>query len=85
LTGQILLNQIATQSGYLIVPQDGLEPPAYALGAKLFPKKDWGILQFVYVNPDKNIIIVRLGTSRGGLEWDEWKVIFSSLAQALDE
>lgn len=41
--------------------------------------------QFVYVNPDKKIIIVRLGTSLGGLEWDEWKVIFSSLAQALDE
>ncbi len=41
--------------------------------------------QFVYVNPDKKIIIVRLGTSRGGLEWDEWKVIFSSLAQVLEE
>ncbi len=36
--------------------------------------------QFVYVNPAKNIIIVRLGTSRGGLEWDEWKAVLADLA-----
>ena len=41
-----------------------------------------GILgQFVYVNPAKNIIIVRLGRSRGGLSWKEWNEVFTYLAE----
>jgi len=36
--------------------------------------------QFVYINPVENLIIVRLGTSRGGLEWDEWQEVFATLA-----
>jgi CubicO group peptidase (beta-lactamase class C family) len=28
--------------------------------------------QFVYVNPDHDVIIVRLGTSRGAISWDGW-------------
>ena len=36
--------------------------------------------QFVYVNPAEDVIVVRLGNSRGGLEWDEWKTILASIA-----
>ncbi len=47
------------------------------------PGKDFmaeGILgQFVYVNPEKDIIIVRLGKKEGDADW--WTV-FTSLAQA---
>jgi len=37
--------------------------------------------QFVYVNPAENVIIVRLGTSRGGLDWDEWLAVLAALAE----
>ncbi|MCP4420389.1 MAG: serine hydrolase [Chloroflexi bacterium] len=40
--------------------------------------------QFVYVNPAENLIIVRLGTSRGGLEWDEWKTVLAGLAAQVE-
>ena len=41
-----------------------------------------GILgQFIYVNPVKNVIIVRLGENRGGLSWKEWKEVFVDLAE----
>jgi CubicO group peptidase (beta-lactamase class C family) len=40
--------------------------------------------QFVYVNPIKNVIIVRQGTSRGGLEWDEWKEVLAFLAKEIE-
>lgn len=40
--------------------------------------------QFVYVNPDENLIIVRLGKSRAGLAWDEWKAIFADLAEQIE-
>ncbi len=40
--------------------------------------------QFVYVNPQENLIIVRLGTSRGGLEWDEWKAALAFLAEGTE-
>ncbi len=39
--------------------------------------------QFVYVNPDADVIIVRLGNSRGGLEWDQWLTIFAELTGAI--
>ncbi len=39
--------------------------------------------QFVYVNPDADVIIVRLGNSRGGLEWDQWLTIFAELTAAI--
>ncbi len=37
--------------------------------------------QFIYVNPAKDIIIVRLGKSRGGLSWKEWKDFFTYMAE----
>jgi len=40
--------------------------------------------QFVYIHPEDNLVIVRLGTSRGGLEWDEWQKIFSTLANEIE-
>jgi len=40
--------------------------------------------QFVYVNPDLKIIIVRLGNSRGGLDWEQWKTALSEIALAFD-
>ena len=40
--------------------------------------------QFVYVNPAENVIIVRLGKSRGGLEWDEWQAALADLAAQID-
>jgi CubicO group peptidase (beta-lactamase class C family) len=36
--------------------------------------------QFLYVNPAKGVIIVRLGTSRGGVKWAEWKDVLTRLA-----
>lgn len=40
--------------------------------------------QFVYVNSAQDVIIVRLGNSRGGLEWDEWKVVLASIAERVE-
>ncbi|MCP5094232.1 MAG: beta-lactamase family protein [Chloroflexi bacterium] len=40
--------------------------------------------QFVYVNPAQDVIIVRLGNSRGGLEWDEWKTILAFIAEGVE-
>jgi CubicO group peptidase (beta-lactamase class C family) len=40
--------------------------------------------QFVYVNPAENVIIVRLGNSRGGLDWDEWKDVLAFLATGIE-
>ena len=40
--------------------------------------------QFLYVNPEENLVIVRLGTSRGGLEWDEWQDVFATLAKEIE-
>jgi CubicO group peptidase (beta-lactamase class C family) len=36
--------------------------------------------QFVYVNPAQDVIIVRLGNSRRGLEWDEWESLLAAIA-----
>ena len=40
--------------------------------------------QFVYVNPAEEVVIVRLGTSRGGLEWDEWKDLLATIAEEVE-
>ena len=40
--------------------------------------------QFIYVNPAQDVIIVRLGASRGGLEWDEWKAVLVSIAEGVE-
>ena len=40
--------------------------------------------QFVYVNPSADVIIVRLGNSRGGLEWDQWLTILADLTRAIE-
>jgi len=40
--------------------------------------------QFVYVNPAENMVIVRLGTSRGGLTWEEWTSFFVSLSEVIE-
>lgn len=37
--------------------------------------------QFIYVNPARQIIIVRLGKDRGGLSWEEWKEFFTYIAE----
>ena len=43
-----------------------------------------GILgQFIYINPVKRVIIVRLGENRGGLTWKEWKEVFTDLAETV--
>lgn len=41
--------------------------------------------QFVYVNPTRQLVVVRLGRSRGGLDWGEWKQFFSGLGACLDQ
>ncbi|MDX1812109.1 MAG: serine hydrolase [Gammaproteobacteria bacterium] len=40
--------------------------------------------QFLYINPEKNLIIVRLGKNRGGLEWITWKNFFSYFARHIN-
>lgn len=37
--------------------------------------------QFIYVNPAHNTVVVRLGKSLGGYDWDEWKNILTGLSQ----
>jgi CubicO group peptidase (beta-lactamase class C family) len=39
--------------------------------------------QFVYVNTIEDVVIVRLGTSRGGLEWDQWQAVLAALAEEI--
>jgi CubicO group peptidase (beta-lactamase class C family) len=39
--------------------------------------------QFIYVNPEAKIIVVRLGKSRGGLSRQEWANLFVSLSDRL--
>lgn len=39
--------------------------------------------QFLYVNPSANVIIVRLGKSRGGLNRADWAYLFVSLSELL--
>jgi CubicO group peptidase (beta-lactamase class C family) len=39
--------------------------------------------QFLYVNPSANVIIVRLGKSRGGLSRADWAQLFVSLSDRL--
>jgi CubicO group peptidase (beta-lactamase class C family) len=39
--------------------------------------------QFIYVNTSKNLIVVWLGTSMGGLDWDEWKALFNDIAETI--
>jgi len=36
--------------------------------------------QFLYVNPQDNVIIVRLGTSRDGYSWDAWRAMLASVS-----
>ena len=36
--------------------------------------------QFIYVNPARPIIVVRLGRDRGGSSWEEWKGMFAYIA-----
>ena len=44
-----------------------------------------GILgQFLYVNPEKRVVIVRFGTSLGGLNWAEWRGFLSRVADLFD-
>lgn len=37
--------------------------------------------EFIYVIPERQIIIVRLGRSRGGVSWKNWKEIFTFFAE----
>ena len=39
--------------------------------------------QFVYVNPAEEVIIVRLGTSRGGFSRGEWQASLAALASQI--
>jgi len=39
--------------------------------------------QYLYVNPAKHIIMVRLGKNRGGLEWKHWTNVLTFLAAAV--
>ncbi len=39
--------------------------------------------QFIYINPDRKIIIVRLGNDRGGLSWLEWKELLTDIAEGI--
>jgi len=36
--------------------------------------------QFLYINPEENMIIVRLGKNMGDLDWEQWKTTFNFLA-----
>ncbi|NLH50169.1 MAG: serine hydrolase [Myxococcales bacterium] len=37
--------------------------------------------QYLYVNPGKNLAVLRLGRSRGDLAFEEWKELFTALAE----
>ncbi len=39
--------------------------------------------QYIYVNPVKEVVIVRLGTARGGQGFHGWEKIFASLARSI--
>ena len=37
--------------------------------------------QFIYINPLKRMVIVRLGKGRGGIAWSEWKEVLTFIAE----
>jgi CubicO group peptidase (beta-lactamase class C family) len=37
--------------------------------------------QFLYVNPALQMIIVRLGRNRGGIDWSDWKQVLTQVAE----
>lgn len=61
-------------------------PPHYQYGWWIMSETDGdyraeGIRgQFIYVNPARPIIVVRLGRDRGGSSWEEWKGMFAYIA-----
>ena len=54
----------------------------YMMSEKYNDFRAEGILgQFIYINPVKQVIIVRLGKDRGGVSWHHWKEVFTYLAE----
>ena len=39
--------------------------------------------QYVFVNPEKQVVVVRLGTSLGGLSSEQWRDLFAVLSDAV--
>ena len=39
--------------------------------------------QYVFVNPETQVVVVRLGTNRGGLSPEQWRDLFAFVSDAV--